>query len=114
MLLNKNRLKQKKDFIEIFKKGKGFEEDLLFLKIKLNNSKKNRFAFVVSKKVSNKAVIRNKIKRILREIIRKKILKIKPGIDGILIVKPGIEKKDFLEIEKMVENLLKKANTLND
>jgi len=114
MLPKENRLKKKKDFKEVFKKGKGFRKDFLFLKIKNNSFKKIRFGFIVSREISKKAVIRNKIKRRLREIIKKELSKIKPGIDGVLIAKKGIEKKDFLEIKEVVFQLLKKAKIFND
>ena len=72
MLPKKNRLKNKKDFERVFKQGKGFKEDFLFFKITKNNLKENRFGFIVSLKVSKKAVLRNKVKRRLREIIKKR------------------------------------------
>lgn len=115
MLSKENRLKRKKDFKEVFKKGKGFGKDFLFLKIKKNNlKKKSRFSFIVSKKISKKAVVRNKIKRRLREVIREELPRIKPGIDGVFIAKKNIEKKDFLEIKENVIQLLKKTEILND
>jgi len=112
MLPKENRLKKKKDFDQVFKKGKGFNEKFLFLKIEKNNLKESRFGFVVSQKISKKAVIRNKIKRRLREITKEKILQIKKGIDGVLIVKPGLEKKTFLEVREITESLFRKANIL--
>ncbi|GAI32984.1 unnamed protein product, partial [marine sediment metagenome] len=62
MLNKRNRLKKKKDFDKVFKQGQGFKQDFLYLKIRKNNLKSSRFGFVVSKKFSKKAVIRNKIK----------------------------------------------------
>lgn len=112
MLAKKNRLKLKKDFEQVFKQGKGFKQNFLFMKVIENGLDETRFGFVVSKKISNKAVIRNKIKRQLREIIRNQINQIKKGLDIVLIVLPGIENKDFQEIEQTVNKLLKKANTI--
>lgn len=114
MLPKANRLKRKKDFEEIFKKGKGLKEDFLFLKIKGSKLKESRFGFIVSLKVSKKAVVRNKVKRRLREAVKKELLKIKPGIDGVFIAQKGIEKKSFLETEEVVNKLLAKAKILND
>jgi len=114
MLPKNNRLKNKKEFKEIFRKGKGFEKDFLFLKIKKNNSKKIKVGFIVPKKVNKKAVVRNKIKRRLREIIKEEFFKIKPGINIVLVVKKDIEKKDFLEIKKTVIILLREAEVLSD
>ena len=114
MLLRENRLKNKKDFKKIFEQGKGFRQDFLFLKIIKNNLGKTKFGFVVSKKVSKKAVTRNKIKRQLREIVRNKLKKeqIKIGIDGVLVVLQDIDGKDFKEIEKVIGTLFKKAGVI--
>ncbi len=46
-----------------------------------------RFAFVISKKVDGRAVIRNKIKREMTNYIAKNIEKIVPGKDMIFILK---------------------------
>jgi len=113
MLPNKYRLKNKKDFEKVFKKGKSFKEDFLILKIVPNNSNQIRFGFIISQKISKKATLRNKLKRRISEILRLKIEKMKKGIDAILIALPGIEKKDFWEIEEIVKNLFKKAEVLN-
>lgn len=114
MLPKKNRLKKKKDFERIFKKGKGLNGDFLFLKIAKNNLKESRFGFVVSKKVSKKAVVRNKVKRRLREAVKLKLPGVKAGIDGVLITRPGIESKTFAELKETVSELFKKAKLSND
>lgn len=112
MLPKQNRLRLKKDFERIFKQGRGFKQDFLFLKVLENGLKETRFGFIVSQKISQKAVIRNKLKRRLREIIRDELKegKIRSGVDAALVTLPGLEGKDFQEIKEMTEKLLKKAN----
>jgi ribonuclease P protein component len=113
MLPKKNRLKNKKDFEKIFKDGKGFKEGFLFLKTRGNNLKESRFGFVVSLKVSKKAVVRNRVKRRLREIIKEKLLEVNPGIDAVLIVRKGIEEEDSSTTKETINSLFKKAKILN-
>ncbi len=112
MLAETNRLKKKKDFERVFKGGQGFKEGFLYLKIKENKLKSSRFGFIVSTQFSKKAIFRNRIKRRLRELIRMKLLKIKKGIDGIVIVMPGFEINDFWELGEIVDKLFKKAGTI--
>lgn len=112
MLPRANRLKKKKDFERVFKKGRSFKEDFLYLKIRENNLKSSRFGFMVSKKFSKKATTRNKIKRRLRELIRIKLPKIKKGIDGVIIIIPGLEATDFHQLEDIINKLFKKANII--
>jgi ribonuclease P protein component len=113
MLPLKNRLKKKRDFETIFKKGQGFREGFLALKFIDNNSGQTRFGFIVSQKISKRAIVRNKVKRRFRQSVRKRLGEIKKGIDIVFIAIPGIEKKDFKEIEEVVEKLLKRAKVLN-
>jgi ribonuclease P protein component len=112
MLPKANRLKKKKDFEKVFKKGKGYKEDFLYLKVAKNNLKNSRFGFAVSKKISKKATIRNQIKRRLRELARIKLPQIKKGVDGVIVVMPGLEKKDFWEMESIIDKLFTKAKIL--
>ena len=138
MLPKENRLKKNKDFKKVFKEGKGFKEDFLVLKKAKNNLKISRFGFVVSKTFFKKATLRNKIKRRLRESVRIKLNEIKKGVDGcyprtgppasreglasrptirpgmdvVLIVLPGVETKDFWEIEETIDRLFKKAKII--
>jgi len=109
MLPKINRIKKKKDFETIFKNSKSFRNNLFIFKTRKNNLKLNRFGFVVSQKVSKKATLRNKIKRRLGEAIRDKMENIEIGTDLVFITLPGIEKKEFSEIKKAVEDSLVKA-----
>ncbi len=109
MLAKQHRLKRNKDFESTFKKGKAFNGRFLFLKLRRNNLEVSRFGFVIGKKASKKSTVRNRVKRLLREVIGARLKKIKPGFDIIILVKPEIIIKSYQEIEKEVEGLLKKV-----
>lgn len=111
MLPKKSRLKKRKDFEEVFKKGKSWKEAFLLLKILPNKLKISRFGFIIGKKYSKKAVLRNKIKRRLREVVREELPKIKEGLDGVIIVlsEANKEKESFEELKKIINKLFKKA-----
>lgn len=115
MLLRVNRLQKEKDIERVFKKGRGFKEDFLVLKTLKNDSNKIRFGFVVSQKVSKKANIRNKIKRRLSELVRSKLKSkvLTNYSDNLLIAAPGLEIKDFWEIEEAMNKLFQKAKLIN-
>ncbi len=49
-----------------------------------------KFGFVISKKISKKAVVRNKIRRKLAEEVRKNLDKFENGFRGIFLVKKNI------------------------
>lgn len=70
MALNKkNRLKNKRDFDDVFKKGRSIKGSFLFIKYLKNKLNLSRFGFVVSAKVAKKAVERNKLRRIFSEAV---------------------------------------------
>ena len=110
-MLKQNRLKKKKDFERVYRKGRGFKADSLFLKILENKEGFLRVGIVVSKKVSKKAVKRNKIKRRIRNIVRN--INLKQGFDIILIAYPSILNKEFYQIKKEIEDLIKKTKCLD-
>jgi len=109
MLSRENHLKKKKEFEKIYKQGKIIIGDFLFLKIIKNNLNTNHFGWVVSLKVSKKAVARNRIRRRLKEISRENSKDIKPGFNILIIAKPNIINKEFQEIKKELEELFQKA-----
>ncbi len=110
MLPKKNRLTQKKDFDSVFKNGKTIKSDFLIFKFLKNRFNENRFGFIVSKKVSNKATKRNLIKRRLRKVVADNLkdLKDNKSLDVVVITLPGILNKDFSEMQKTVSSFFKK------
>ena len=105
MLPKTNRLTKKKDFDLAFKNGKSLRGDFLMLKVFKNNFKHSRIGFVVSKKVSKKASVRNKIKRRLRAAVLSQLENIKKPADIIILSLPIINKKDFSQIKEEVIKL---------
>lgn len=113
MLPKASRLKKKKEIERVLKRGKGFKEGFLILKSLKNGLRNSRFAFVVSRKVSKKATLRNKIRRRLSELMRLKIKKIKKGLDLVLLASPGMEKGDLWEIKENIDRLFARAKIYN-
>ncbi|MEA1962779.1 MAG: ribonuclease P protein component [Patescibacteria group bacterium] len=109
MLPQKNRLSKKKDFDRIFKKGKSSFDGLLGAKALKNNEQEFiRFGIIVSSKISKKAVIRNKIKRRIRNIIAKNYAGSANAKDVIIISLPKILGKKYNEIERSLGAHFKK------
>jgi ribonuclease P protein component len=110
MLPKENRLKKKKDFEAVFKKGRGIREGFFYLKTLSNDMEFSRFGFVVSKKISTSAVVRNRIKRKIREFFRLNLGKIKTGLDCVLVVLSPIKKEDYNKIEGNLNKIVSKSN----
>lgn len=107
MLKRENRIRLKKEFLEIKNKGRVLYSPLFGFLIYKENDDLKKFGFIVSKKISKKAVDRNRIRRVLSEIIRKNLDRFENGTRLVFLTKQEILGKKMVEIEKEVEKFLK-------
>ncbi len=110
MLAREARLRKNKDFDKVYKKGKSYSSKILKMYVLTSDLPFQRCGFSISKKVSKKAVERNKLKRRLSFIFREESKKIKDGIDIIFVARTELISLAFSELEILVKNLLSKAD----
>ena len=108
MLPKINKLKKERDFGELFKKGRSFKNNFLILKIIQNNSQENHFGFIISKKVSKKAVVRNKIRRRVYSAVHNLMPELSDNL-FLLIAKAGSENIKGQDLKDELVELLKKV-----
>lgn len=110
MLSRGQRLTGKRDFAAVYTGGKAYVHKLLVLKVrKKDGGQAARFGFSTSAKLG-KAVVRNRMKRLLRESVHSLAGSVKEsGFDAILIARPAARTANFAEIKEAVEELLQKA-----
>lgn len=96
MLKKINRITSRKEFEIIKKEGKLKQYPyfgLIFKQIPISDNREinnKKFGFIISKRISKKAVIRNKIKRLIAEEVRQNLDKFENGFRGIFLVKRNI------------------------
>lgn len=92
MLPKQNRLSKKSEFQSVLTEKNVIQSPLFGLVYKktVNKSLSPRFGFIVSNKISKKAVERNRIRRILRIVIRELLPKIDSGYEFVVLVKKAI------------------------
>lgn len=101
MLKKQNRLIKRKEFGYIHKHGKKVFSPYMTLVYIGTKLEQPRFGFVVSKKVGH-AVVRNKIKRQLSEIVRLNLHVFNPNYNYVFSVKPAMAGMPYNEMEKEV------------
>ena len=105
------RLRHRKDFDAVFRRGRSWNNDLLVLRTLPNGLTHNRCGFVTSKRVGG-AVVRNRVRRRLREIVR--AAPVKNGWDVVISAKTSAARADYHELKRAVTDLLTRANLMED
>jgi len=93
----------------VYQRGKVWANNLLVVKAMPNGLSLSRYGFSVTKKVG-KAVQRNRLKRLLKEIMRLQSPKL--GWDIVFIVRPAAVSADYHQLEGTVTKLLARAQLL--
>jgi len=105
------RLKKSSDFRVVLQKGRFWADDLMGIRARPNAQGITRIGLITSKKIG-KAVVRNRVKRLLREA--SKPLPIAPGWDIVIIARQAAAEAPYREIEACLRKLLKRANLLGE
>ena len=109
------RLHTSADFNRVLKNGKKLKTvfvNIYVLKRKDNNEIR-RLGLITSRKIG-KAVVRNTVKRRLREIFRTNKHKLTPGLDIIFILKPQITSIGYSKLKSAVLDCLESAKFYNN
>ncbi len=101
-----NIVKKSLDFEKIIENGKFNRNKFISIYI-YDNDIKTRFGISVSKKVGN-AVVRNKIKRQIKNIIDINKKDFQKNKDYIIIIKKDIINLSYKEIEESIINIINK------
>ncbi|MEI6378025.1 MAG: ribonuclease P protein component [Candidatus Falkowbacteria bacterium] len=108
MLKRINRLAKRKEFEQLFASGRAIYGRFLGLRFTANDSGLPKVVVIAGKKVSKKAVTRNRLKRQIREVIRLRLTSFN-GLNAAIIVLPAATKATFVDFKGDLDLLLKKA-----
>ncbi len=118
-----HRLRERRDFRAVYEQGiRRYSPHLIlraFLAVNPEHSastddlKPTAIGISIGKKVSKKAVIRNRIKRQIKGAIREMLPSLAPGWKIVIIVKPEATECKYEHFLRELNKLLKEATIIN-
>jgi ribonuclease P protein component len=100
------RLRKSGDFATAYREGRSFSSRLLVIRPRANGLPHNRYGFVTSRAVG-KAVVRNKLRRRLREAARS--LSLENGWDIVVIARRSAAEATYGQLRESLASLLERA-----
>src|SRR5438876_10560050 len=108
MLPRSNRLTQARAFQALYRRGRRWEHGIVALHLLPRAPGDVRFGIVAGKKVGG-AVQRNRVRRLLREAIRRFLPEIRRGAHGVWVARPAAAEASFTAVEQAVRELMERA-----
>ena len=102
-------LTRRAQYLAVYKSGKAVADNMLVIKALANNLDVSRIGFSVTKEMG-KAIVRNRIKRLLKENMR--LLDIEQGWDIVIIARHNIVMADYGTLTTRIVKLLGRAGIL--
>ncbi|MDK2933572.1 MAG: ribonuclease protein component [Clostridiales bacterium] len=106
-------LTENKQFKWIYKKGNSLANNLLVIYFFNNSLSVNRLGITVNKKVG-KAVVRNRVRRLIKESYRLKEQYIKEGYDIIFVSRVQAREASYKQISGAMHDLLKRVGLFKE
>ena len=105
--MNKDKiLKKSEEFTQIIKNNQSFKSK--YFSIYYIESDKNHYGITIPKKIGN-AIVRNKIKRQIKNIIYNNEKNIQLGYNYVIIIKEAVLDLNYAEKEKELLNIIRKV-----
>ncbi|HZO90151.1 MAG TPA: ribonuclease P protein component [Chthonomonadaceae bacterium] len=118
MLPEEQRLRDNRDFRRVYARGRSYANGLAVLYVLRRDAADTpavpgrRIGFVVSKKQGG-AVVRNRIKRRLREAVRLRLPALREGpLDIIFVARGRLKEASWPEVQAAVDDLLRRGRLL--
>ncbi|HSX41112.1 MAG TPA: ribonuclease P protein component [Candidatus Saccharimonadales bacterium] len=109
MLASQYRLKKSREITRVLQRGVFKSVGVMTIKFHKNGQDFSRVAIVVSKKVSKKAVVRNKIRRRISGVLEDKWGTVAGGYDIVMVVREDISELAAPQLASRVVSLFERS-----
>lgn len=109
MLPAPNRLKKSRAISRVFARGRYGVSEGLLIKTLPNGSGQSRLVVVVSKKISKKAVVRNRLRRRISGDLEPRWATVTPGYDIVISVRSDLSMLTPAQLTSRLNTALSKA-----
>lgn len=109
----RERLRKTADFNRVYSNGRRVAHSSLVLIFDASPTELTRLGLSVGKRIGG-AVVRNRVKRLLREAFRLNKYRLKKGYDILLVARKGVEDLTFREMEVQVLGLFRRGGLLTE
>ncbi len=103
------RLRHRADFDRVRSQGRAWYHPLVTISVAPNLLPHNRYGFITSRRLGN-AVVRNRVRRVLREVVRHAAPRLKVGFDITFVARNEIVTQPYNRVNDTLEELFRRAN----
>ena len=103
------RLQRTADFEHVRAEGRVWRHPFLSMAVAPNTLGHNRYGFVASRRLGG-AVVRNRTRRVLREIVRLSTPRLKAGFDITFVARNEMVGQPYREVQAALDELFRRAN----
>lgn len=111
MLKKANRISSRKEFERVKREGSLMNGNWWSVLVANSGDKEKKVGIVISKKISKKAVERNRARRLIAEGVRRNLELVPEGDRIVFLVKKAILGRGAGEIEQGIKNQISKIKT---
>jgi len=106
------RLRRSADFDHVRTQGRSWRHPFLIVGVIPNTLGSNRFGFVTGRRLGN-AIVRNRVRRLLREAVRSFFPMLKNGYDVTLVARNEIVGQAYNDVRGVVGELFARARLID-
>ncbi|WP_059105093.1 ribonuclease P protein component [Shouchella shacheensis] len=107
------RVKKSQEFSKVFKEGTSFANRQFVLYVLAKEGQEQwRVGLSVSKRVGN-AVVRNRVKRLVREVFQSATDELRPGCDYVVIARVPAKDLSYSEVRRSLFHVMRKAKVIH-